>query len=72
MQVTKGSTDGKFNITATAGHTLPADWQQQLSQGENSVINGDNKSDPKGGLLNINTMITTDQSHYSRKEKLSK
>lgn len=66
MQVTKGSTDGKFNITATAGHTLPADWQQQLSQGENSVINGDNKSDPKGGLLNINTMITTDQSHYSK------
>ncbi len=60
MQVTKGFYDTQhFGIT---GLPNPV---SALSQAENFVINGDNKSDPKGGLLNINTMITTDQSHYS-------
>lgn len=59
MQVVPGGDAQHFNIN---GLPNPV---SALSSAENVVINGDNSSNPKGGLLNINTMITTDQSHYS-------
>jgi hypothetical protein len=52
--------DGKhFTITGPSG------WQSSLSHDENLVINGDPKSKPPGGLVQIASDITTVQQYYS-------
>ena len=59
LHVHPGSDSKHFKITGPEG------WEKSLSQDENLVINGDPKSKPPGGLVQISSDVNTFQQTYS-------
>ena len=59
LHVHPGSDSKHFKITGPSG------WEKSLSQDENLVINGDPKSKPPGGLVQIASDVNTFQQTYS-------
>ncbi len=59
LHIHPGSDSKHFKVSGPQG------WQKALSHAEDKAINGDPKSDPNGGLVNIAAEINTFQQTYS-------